>query len=507
MAERVAAIDVGSNAIRFSAAEHAADGVQVVAENRWAVRLGRGVFTSGRIEEEDAAQAAEGLVQAARQIEELQVRRYRAVATSAVRESRNRLAFVRRMRQASGIHLEVIPGSEEIRLVHAAVRRRMALGRDTWAMVELGGGSVEIALADDTHVTWNETHAMGAVRLMEMFAKGNSEPQEFSRLVQEYVATLRLPGRAAERKLKGLIATGGNIESIARICRGGRGSAGPLALSVEEVRDLVRALAGMSVEERQKKYELRPDRADVIVPAGIVYTYLAEKLGASEIAVPGGGVREGIMANLLEGSGLPAQAGEDGLVEDAVALGRKFHFDEPHALHVQRMALSLFDQLADLHGLGPRERRMLAAAALLHDVGGFVSLKSHHKHALYIISRSELPGFNRREMFLAGCVARYHRKGPPTLEHREFAQLSLTDRHRVRLLAGLLRVADALDKEHRQKITAIAVDRAASEIRIRTSGADDILLEQWALQKKDDLFREAFGLSVSLCRNAECVDA
>ena len=373
-------------------------------------------------------------------------------------------------------------------------------------MVELGGGSVEIALADESRVTWNETHAMGAVRLMEMFVKGNSEPREFSSLVQEYVATLRLPGRAAERGLKGLIATGGNIESIARICRGGRGSAGPLALPVAEVRDLVRAMAAMSVEERQKKYDLRPDRADVIVPAGIVYTYLAEKLGATEMAVPGGGVREGIIAALLEASGPPAQAAEAGLVDDAVALGRKFHFDEAHALHVERMALSLFDQLADLHGLGPRERRMIAAAALLHDVGGFVSLKSHHKHALYIISRSELPGFNRREMFLVGCVARYHRKGPPTSEHREFAQLSLTDRHRVRVLAAMLRVADALDKEHRQKISAIAVARAPGEVRIRASGADDLLLEQWALRKKDDLFRETFSLGVSLCRNAECVD-
>ena len=150
--------------------------------------------------------------------------------------------------------------------------------------------------------------------------------------------------------------------------------------------------------------------------------------------------------------GASAGRPDAGVVDDALLLGRKFLFDEKHALHVARLAGSLYDQLAHVHGMGDRERRLLVAAALLHDVGGVVSLKSHHKHALYLIARSELPGFTAREMFIVGCIARYHRKAPPSPLHHEFAQLSLADRHRVRLLAGLLRIADALDKEHRQKI-------------------------------------------------------
>ena len=219
MPERVAAIDVGSNAIRFFAAEpDGRDGIHVLAETRLGVRLGHGVFSSGQIEQAAAAEAVAGLVQAARQMADLSIGRYRAVATSAVRDSQNRRGFVRQVRDASGLHLEVISGSEEIRLVHAAVKRRMDLGKDTWFLVELGGGSVEIALADEARVSWSETHAMGAVRLMEMFVRGNSEPKEFSRLIQEYAATIRLPARIAERGVKGFVATGGNIESIARIC-------------------------------------------------------------------------------------------------------------------------------------------------------------------------------------------------------------------------------------------------------------------------------------------------
>jgi exopolyphosphatase/guanosine-5'-triphosphate,3'-diphosphate pyrophosphatase len=130
-------------------------------------------------------------------------------------------------------------------------------------------------------------------------------------------------------------------------------------------------------------------------------------------------------------------------------------------------------------------------------------LKSHHKHALYLIARSELPGFTAREMYVVGCIARYHRKAPPSPLHHEFAQLSLADRNRVRLLAGLLRVADALDKEHRQKIQAITVVRRGTGIQIRANGADEVLLEQWALRKKDDLFREVFGLDVTLTKDGD----
>jgi exopolyphosphatase/guanosine-5'-triphosphate,3'-diphosphate pyrophosphatase len=224
-----------------------------------------------------------------------------------------------------------------------------------------------------------------------------------------------------------------------------------------------------------------------------------------EIIVPGGGVREGIVHDLLMKRGVRRE-GDAEVVDNALLLGRKFLFDEKHALQVARLAGSLYDQLAPVHGMGDRERRLLVTAALLHDIGGVVSLKSHHKHALYLIARSELPGFSSREMFIAGTVARYHRKSPPSDLHHEFAQLSLADRHRVKVLAGLLRIADALDKEHRQKIQGVTVVRTETGIEIKASGADDILLEQWALRKKDDLFREVFGLEVSLTRNGTGTD-
>ena len=191
---RVASIDVGTNAIRFLAAEFEDDvSYRVIDETRLPIRMGHSVFNGEGIAAGVAEEAAEGLAQFSLRMKDLSITRYRAVATSAVRESTNRRDFLRRVRTRAGLRLEVISGSEEIRLVHAAVRRRLSMGQDPWVMVELGGGSVEIALANDSRVMWCETHAMGAVRLLELFARSAEEPRGFVRLVEEYVATIRLP--------------------------------------------------------------------------------------------------------------------------------------------------------------------------------------------------------------------------------------------------------------------------------------------------------------------------
>ena len=385
--------------------------------------MGHSVFNGGGIAADVAEEAAEGLAQFSLRIKDLSITRYRAVATSAVRESPNRRDFVRRVRARAGLRLEVISGSEEIRLVHAAVRRRLSMGPDPWVLVELGGGSVEIALANDTRVIWCETHAMGAVRLLELFARSAEEPRSFARLVEEYVATIRLPPRLTEGKATGFIATGGNIEALVRAKTGGETGDAPARLTRDDLHELTRTLSRMSVEERMRAYQLRPDRADVIVPAAIVYEQLADMVGADGIYVPGGGIREGIVFELMERLTARKDSRERNAVDDAATLGRKYNFDEVHARHVAHLASELFDQLRGLHGLGVRDRRLLAAAAVLHDVGDFVSFKGHHKHSLYLISRSELAGFTPTDMFVIGNIARYHRKGPPSVLHPDFALL------------------------------------------------------------------------------------
>ena len=495
---RVACIDVGSNALRFLAAEFtSADQFRVVEQQRAAVRLGHDVFLTGRLTESAMAAAESALASFWGRMPELEVSVYRAVATSAVRESSNGEHFVQRVRERTGLELEAISGSEEARLVYAAVRRAVALAGSDWIVVDVGGGSVEILLVDDSGILWSESHTMGSVRLLEELSEAGEEPGRFRRLLEEYTATLRLAPPAQSRRSTGFIATGGNAEPRAQLAGGGPAPAGGCAsIPIEAMRAVIERLAGLSYRQRVEDLGLREDRADVVLPAALVYERLAGLSGASAILVPGVGIKEGVLYDLVEAvttKRAHADRRDQELASALLSIGRRFMFDEGHARQVARHSLALFDQLGDAHRLGESDRRILQAAAWLHDIGGYISYKRHHKHSMYLIAQSELPGFSAAEVSLASLVARYHRKSDPGPGHEEFARLKQGDQNRVLALAAILRLADALDREHCGRVRAVTVELQGSKAVLRLEGKDDLLLEKWALKRKAALFERVFG--------------
>ncbi len=498
----MAAIDVGSNAIRFLAARFDEPRrFEVLAADRFPVRLGHDVFLSGRLTREatDACVATLGAV--AQRLGDLGIKHRRAVATSAIRESANGEKLLERVRRETGLELVVISGSEEARLVQLAVAQRMRLGQERWILVDVGGGSVEVSLADGSGVLWSESHTMGSVRLLEELSGAGEEPGRFGRLLEEYVATLRVPAAVGQRRPAGLIATGGNVETLARLAGAAPDDGHVAELPVATLRRLIETLAKLSFRQRVEQLDLREDRADVILPAAMVYERLATLAEVTTIHVPYVGIREGVVLDLvadLTGRRTRVDRKLQELLASAVTLGRRFLFDEGHATRVGELSLSLFDQLKALHGLGEAERRILVAAAVLHDIGAFVSYKRHHRHSLYLIANSELPGFSPREMALVANVARYHRRSEPADDHEEFNALSAEEQARVRRLAPLLRMADALDREHQGRVGAVRVRVKGNDLQLRLLGRGDLLLEKWALKRKAEFFSREYGLKVKV---------
>lgn len=504
---RVAAVDVGSNAMRFIAAEFSGPTEYVtLAEQRMPVRLGHDVFLTGRL----APQAMEGAVAAMkdfrRQMDELGIVHYRAVATSATRESRNGEELVQRIRDEAGLELEVITGSEEARLVFEAVRASVSFGDDKWILVDLGGGSVEVSLVDSTGILWSESHVMGSVRLLEELSVSGEEPGRFQRLLREYAATLHIPVIAQQWNPRGVIATGGNIEALARLS-GARAQRGKAArLSLADLRGIIATLSRLSYRQRIEELGLREDRADVILPASMVYERVISVSGADEVLVPAVGLKDGVLVDLVDDL-VTHKEHEDRKERHAVAgalsLGRRYMFDEAHAMHVARLSASLFEQLRKVHRLEPSDLRMLLAAAVLHDIGVYVGYKKHHKHSLYLISQSEIPEFTPREIDIIANLARYHRKGVPAAHHDHFTRLPDEDRERVVRLASILRVADALDREHIQAVSSVRAVVQKDRCTLHLVGAGDLLLERWALRRKVNLFEDTFGLRVEIAGPAE----
>jgi exopolyphosphatase / guanosine-5'-triphosphate,3'-diphosphate pyrophosphatase len=499
---RVGGVDVGSNAIRFLAAEFTSPTeYRVLAERREPVRLGHGVFLNGRLAREAIEAAVEAIAGFRLQMHDLGIEHYRAVATSATRESRNGDEFVGRVRREAGLDLEVITGTEEARLVYEAVRAAVDFGTSKWLLVDLGGGSVEVSLVDDDAILWSESHTMGAVRLLEELNVSGDDPGRFQRLLEEYAATLRIPTIARQWNPAGLLATGGNIEALARLVGAEPGRGRVASIPLAQLRAAIAKLSALSYRQRVDELGLREDRADVILPAAMVYERVASLVGAKEILVPAVGLKDGVLVDLVDDL-ITHEAHEvrkeKQAVEGAVALGRRYAFDEVHAAHVARLAASLFDQLQKLHRLDAADRRMLLAAATLHDIGIFIGHKKHHKHSLYIISQSEVPEFTQREIDIVANLARYHRKGVPAVHHETYTRLASEDRERVVKLASILRIADALDREHLQAVRAVRAVAGKNRLTLELDGEGDLLLERWALRRKGGLFTDTFGLEIEV---------
>jgi exopolyphosphatase/guanosine-5'-triphosphate,3'-diphosphate pyrophosphatase len=498
---RFAAIDVGSNASRLLIAEApSAEAWTAVAQRRAPVRLGHSVFVTGKL---DPA-AIEELVRTMREFREaLQthgVERYRAVVTASARDAENAADLLEAV-AGVGIDLEAIDGTEEARLVKLAVGQRIPLADRRALLCDLGGGSLELSEVHDDEVRFSTSLAIGTVRMLETFLDdGKPVTKAQARLLDEYVERVLGPVREnfARRNYDVVAGTGGNFDTIASLC-GVRGAAIP-TIDVRRARALLGPMSKLSASERRKRYDLRPDRADVIVPALHVLLAVAELARTEFVVAPGVGVKEGILQDLLDRyfRGGDPRADEARAVRAAIHLGRRYRFDEIHATQVDRLAVQLFDHLQRLHRLGDQERTLLRVAALLHDIGDFVHNAAHHKHTQYIIEHSDLMGLSPNQRLIVGCIARYHRRAPPSTKHASFRKLGPADRRKVRQLSSILRLADALDRSHRSKVHQLTIEIDDAEVRIRPSGPEDLSLEVWTAERKAALFERTFRRKVTV---------
>ncbi len=497
---RIGSIDIGSNAMRAMVAEFSnAGSYTVLDQERYAVRLGHDVFLTGRLTQEAMDAAIDGLRGFAKLFEQREVVRYRAVTTSAVRDARNGEEFLERAERESGIHVDVISGAEEARLVHLAVTHRIDLGTRRWVLADLGGGSVEVSIADADAIYWTQSHGMGSVRLLEELAVTGDEPGRFRRRLEEYTSTLQLPIRGHIRPA-GFIATGGNIEALARLILAEPDAMGISRIPVAKLRATIQALAGLSYRQRVDQLGLREDRADVILPAAMVYERLAGLAGFDEILAPNVGIKDGVLLDIVaELVPRKRRSRQDRIAWiGALSLGRRYRLDAKHGKHVARLAVSLLEQLRGEAEFDQLDRRVLVAASILHDVGTFIAYRRHHKHSYYIISESELAGFSPAELQLVANVARYHRKSPPGPQHEPYMKLSEKNQKRVSRLAAVLRLADSLDREHKQTVQSVRAVIEDKYLTLELSGVGDLLLERWSVQQKRALFEKEFGWKVRI---------
>jgi exopolyphosphatase/guanosine-5'-triphosphate,3'-diphosphate pyrophosphatase len=483
------AIDVGTNAVRLEQARPLPDGsLEMNHSERDPVRPGEGVFRTGRIPRE-----VEGrLLSTLRRYAAL-ARRHRAlvraVATSAIREARNGPDVVRRVRRETGLSLEVVSGREEARLICLGVLRGRPL-HERNLLVDIGGGSTELALAVGERPSLLLSVAIGSVRLTETFDSDGRVDAERLALMRSFASEAlekSLPRFSHPRHALGSSGTIGSVVSFAA-------EGGGRQVSRKRVRRAVKALAEMRVEERRRVLDAR--RAEIAVAGAVILEAVMEHLGLETVTAVDTGLRNGILVDLLRRqrrSGADASTGEAALV-----LGRRFAFDEVHGAQVSRLALRLFDDLARLHRLPASARPILEAAALLHDVGNAVSYSRHHKHTYYLVANGDIPGFSDAERQLVALVARYHRRTPPSRDRLDLKHLPEPSYRLVRKLSALLRLADSCDRSHHQPVRDVRAGIGGGAVRVTLRSRHPIELELWDAAREGPLFRQVFGKRLDL---------
>ena len=495
----IAAIDVGTNAIRLCIANLNGDGgYQTVYNVRAPVRLGQDVFTKGAISAHTIDKTVETFTEFKQKLEEHAVTHTKAVGTCALREAINRDAVLKAVNKASGIEISIIGGEEEARLIHLAAKATVNLKNKVALLIDIGGGSVEVVLADDTNVLCTESYAMGTVRLLKILDEKAGE-ERFNRLVTEYVDATqrRLEQEIGNQKIDVCVGTGGSIESLGELRKQLFNKNSSQKVTAEELKGLLKKLRATSMEDRIHDLRLRPDRADVIVPAAIVLHKIVQQAGVDEVVIPGIGLKDGVLLELLsQFRDREKNVHRKQVIESARRMGKKYFFDEKHAATVARLALQIFDQTASFHELDSEARLVLEVAALLHDIGHYVNVSNHHKHTFYLIQSSPLVGLTQLQMDLVANVARYHRKSAPKIQHEPYEAMAPKHRLMISKLAAILRLADALDHEHASTVDAVEVDCKRPRFLFRLKGKGDMLLEKWALVDKRDLFESVFDANV-----------
>lgn len=508
---RLGIVDMGSNAIRMMVVEVAPGRTvpAVLDSQRLPVRLGRDVFHGGKIPEPTVRAVVDAFRRFRAGCDRAGVKHIRAVATSAMRDARNRDVVIDQVREASGIEIEVISGTEEAYLLGLGVQSRVDLREGRSLLVDVGGGSVEVLLVEKGQVVNASSYRLGALRMLQAFSASANNGEGFVELMQRHLRSLeqRIVGRFGDGRIDRYVATGGNIDSLADLLatRGAvRRSEGTDCVLLEDLRRECADLALLSYAERMEKKGLKPDRADTILPAGLVYQRLGEIAGVDRILVPRVGIKEGLLKELVDGhlGSFSAADHVDTVLSACRAMGHKYHFEAAHAEAVMGLARQVFDQTHELHGLDARARVLLDAASLLHDIGTTVNNAGHHKHSHYLIRSSEIVGLTGEEQEIVALLARYHRKAAPSREHEDFAGLRRKERLVVERLAAILRVADALDRQHAGVVHSVNLRVKEDVVELKPVLAEGqtsrLTLEKRAVEEKGELFLQVFGKAPKL---------
>lgn len=522
----IACIDMGTNSFHMIVcqASEQRDHFEVITRVKEAVPFFRKALEAHTIDQQAMSSALRILRDMKTKASQKGAKNLLAVATSAVRESDNGEQVLNRIRAELGLDARMISGREEARLIYLGVLWSMPQIKGRFAIVDIGGGSTEIIVADRHRTYFTESYKLGAARLTaRFFKKDKPSPQEIRELHDEVKGMLR-PAAARLSESGGfnqLIGTSGTVQALAKLHRARSKKSAQqeldgYILTIDALEGIVDYLEDASLSGDKIK-DVSADRNRTVLAGSIVLLETMRSLNVSQIMVCTSALREGVVVdNFLQQGWLDAGLVEhkDPRSKSVHMLLEKYQASVEHAEQVADLALQLFNKTKSLklHNMSEHQQHLLWSAAMLHDVGMFVGRNGHHKHSFYLIKNGGLLGHSEEEVAIIANIARYHRGSDPKPSHDTFTGLSQVEQQEVCDLAAMLRLAEALDRSHRQVVQRIDFDykaagknedKATLSLLIFVRQGESWEPETWALKEKKSLFEKQFQVRLQFEVRAE----
>lgn len=504
---RVAAMDVGSNSIHMIVSQVDPNGgLSTLWRVKEMVGLGRLSFPSHRLTKVAMDRAVITINRFLAEARRFGCERVLAVATSAVREAHNGGEFIERVRRELGVHLRVVSARDEARLIYLGVRQALDLSKGPNLIIDVGGGSVELIVADKEKALLLESRKLGAARMTARFIKADPpDAKEVKSLLSYYDRELAsvLESVRALKPVR-VIATSGaneNLAAMAAALAADEKVDEPGGFTKQGITAVTEKLLASTSDQRAGFAGLDDKRRDQILSAALLMREIVDKLDIPRVELCRSALREGIVADYLSRHRPELETRREvpnPRRRAVMDLGRRSHWQYEHAQQVAKITLQLFDSLRPLHGLTRKQRELIEYGALLHDIGAVIGRTKHHKHSAYLIRNGELKPFSKKEIDIIASIARFHRKSPPSEANQTYAELPKKARRVVDVGTALLRIADGLDRTNCSVVDEVHTRTRVDRVEIIVTSKTDAELEIWSAQSRGELFSMVFGRAIAI---------
>lgn len=507
----ISALDMGSNSFHLVVAKaHTSTSFEVLVKEKTMLRLGDVVSRLGYIDEEHL-EAIIKIIRAYRALSEsVGANEMVALATSAFRDADNSSEVVDLIEEETGVSVSVISGRKEAELIFRAVSSSVHFPGELALCADLGGGSLELMIGTQSDLIWSQSFNLGVGRLSAKFIEDtlsitNKEIVKMRRYVRETLAPV--VKTLGELEPSSLIGSSGSFLNLGRMAilnkkpeteSGLLDDLNQVSVKRADLMSITKLVLKSSADQRASIRGLDSKRVEIIPAASVVLEELFRICGIKEMILSEWALREGIILAELESYDIYDGDADSIRMSSVMGVTKRFSWNSLHAEQVANLALSLFDQLAELHELSQQDRELLHYGALLHDIGEHIAMEDHDKHSAYLIENSRLRGFSPEEKRALISIGRFHRRGNPKEDFPPFALLDEQWQFRVVKLVSILRLADALDRSHEDVVTSIDVELRNGIVILRPQVEGELELESFGLRRKRSLFESTFKTKILL---------